>query len=90
MERRIDLRTRIEDGAARGGVISRRDLMAKLGRLKTGRVGRGDLSYGLSHRGRLHNRDTEAFADPVTRQGTIAAVETLMNALKGRSIRSAV
>ena len=30
MERRIDLRTRIEDGAARGGVISRRDLIAKL------------------------------------------------------------
>jgi murein peptide amidase A len=87
----IDLRPQIDDGAARGGVISRRDLIAKLGRLED-RVEWAEATYlTVFHSDVVYTIETpKPFPITARVKAHIAAVETLMNALKGRSIRSAV
>ena len=80
----IDLSPEIEEGAARGGVISRRDLIAKLGRLEDRpewpeatylTVHHTDVSYTIE--------TPKPFPIEARVKAHIAAVETLMNALKG-------
>ena len=60
----IDLRPEIEEAPARGGVISRRDLIGKLGRLED-RTEWAEATYLTVYHtgGELHHRDAEAFSD---------------------------
>ena len=83
----IDLRPEIDESAARGGIISRRDLVAKLGRIEK-RLEWAEATYLLVYHTRVsYTIETpKPFPIKARVQAHIAAVETLMNALKGRSM----
>jgi murein peptide amidase A len=79
----IDLRPEIEEGVARGGVISRRDLIAKLGRIED-RPEWAEAAYLLVHHtAAVYTTETpKPFLIDARVKAQIAAVETLMRALK--------
>ena len=81
----IDLRPEIEEVPARGGVISRRDLVAKLGRLED-RPGWAEAAYlTIYHTEVSYTIETpKPFPIEVRVDAQIAAVETLMGALKDK------
>src|SRR5258708_27323465 len=74
----VALRPEIEEGVARGGVISRRDLIAKLGRLEE-RPEWSEATYLTVYHSEV--RYTIETPKPFPIKAHIAAVETLMNAL---------
>jgi protein MpaA len=78
----IDLRPEIEEGTARGGVISRRDIIAKLGRLED-RPEWAEAIYLLVHHTNVsYTIETpKPFPIEARVKAHIAAVETLMNSL---------
>jgi murein peptide amidase A len=86
----IDLRPEIEEAPAHGGVISRRDLVAKLGRLED-RPEWAEATYlMLYHSAVSYTIETpKPFPIRARVNAQTAAVETLMNALKGKINRSA-
>ena len=86
----VDLRPEIEEAVARGGVISRRDLIAKLGRLEE-RPEWSEATYlTVYHTEVSYTIETpKPFPIKARVNAHIAAVETLMNALK-REDRSAL
>ena len=81
----IDLRPEIEEAPARGGVISRRDLIKKLGRLED-RSEWAEATYlMLYHTNVSYTTETpKPFPIEARVKAHIAAVETLVNALKGK------
>ena len=80
----IDLRPEIDGWAARGGVISRRDLVARLGRIED-RPEWAEAAYlTVHHTGVSYTTETpKPFPIKARVEAQIAAVETLMNALQG-------
>ena len=81
----IDLRPEIEEASARGGVISRRDLVAKLGRLED-RPAWAEAAYlTINHTEVSYTIETpKPFPIKARVDAHIAAVETLMGALKDK------
>ncbi len=79
----IDLRPEIEEAPARGGVISRRDLVAKLGRLED-RPQWAEAAYLLVHHTNVSYTIETPKPFPIEARvmAQIAAVETLMQSLK--------
>ena len=79
----IDLRPEIEEVPARGGVISRRDLVTKLGRLED-RLEWAEAAYLTVHHTEVSYTTETPKPFPIEARvnAHIAAVETLMNALK--------
>jgi protein MpaA len=79
----IDLRPEIEEAPARGGVISRRDLIEKLGRLED-RSEWAEATYlMLYHTNVSYTTETpKPFPIEARVKAQIAAVETVMNALR--------
>jgi murein peptide amidase A len=79
----IDLRPEIEEAPARGGVISRRDLIGKLGRLED-RTEWAEATYLMVyHTGVSYTIETpKPFPIEARIKAHIAAVETVMNALR--------
>jgi protein MpaA len=81
----IDLRPEIEEWAARGGVISRHDLIAKLGRLEDLPEWPETIYLTVHHTDVGYTIETpKPFPIEARVKAQIAAVETLMNALKGK------
>lgn len=82
----VDLRPEIEEAVARGGVISRRDLIAKLGRLEE-RPEWSEATYlTVYHTEVSYTIETpKPFPIKARVDAHIAAVETLMNALKRKT-----
>ena len=85
----IDLRPEIEEAPARGGVISRRDLIEKLGRLED-RSEWAEATYlTVYHTGVNYTIETpKPFPIEARVQAQIAAVETVMNALRDENRRA--
>jgi len=80
----IDLRPEIDGWAARGGVISRRDLVARLGRIEDCPEWAEAAYLTVHHTGVSYTTETpKPFPIEARVKAQIAAVETLMNALKG-------
>ena len=80
----IDLRPEIEDWAARGGVISGRDLIAKLGPLEDRLEWPEAIYLTVHHTNVNYTIETpKPFPIKARVKAHIAAVETLMKALKG-------
>ena len=81
----IDLRPEIEEASARGGVISRRDLVAKLGRLED-RPAWAEAAYLTIHHTEVSYTIETPKPFPIEARvdAHIAAVETLMGALKDK------
>ena len=80
----IDLRPEIEEGVARGGIISRRDLIGKLGRLEDRPEWAEAIYLVVHHTDVSFTVETpKPFPIKARVKAHIAAVETLMNALKG-------
>jgi len=81
----IDLRPEIEEAPARGGVISRRDLVAKLGRLED-RPAWAEATYlTIYHTEVSYTIETpKPFPVKARVNAHIALVETLMSALKDK------
>jgi hypothetical protein len=79
----IDLRPEIEEVPARGGVISRRDLVTKLGRLED-RLEWAEAAYLTVHHTEVSYTIETPKPFPIKARvnAQIAAVGTLMNALK--------
>ena len=79
----IDLRPEIEEGTAHGGIISRRDLIATLGRLED-RPEWAEAAYlTVYHTGACYTIETpKPFPIEARVQAQIAAVETVTKALK--------
>ena len=79
----IDQRPEIEEAPARNGVISRRDLIAMLGRLED-RPEWAEATYlTIHHTGVCYTIETpKPFPIEARVKAQIAAVETLMNALQ--------
>jgi protein MpaA len=81
----IDLRPEIEQGTAHGGVISRRDLIAKLGRIEDLPEWAEAIYLAVHHTDVSYTIETpKPFPIEARVKAQIAAVETLMNALKGK------
>ena len=87
----VDLRPEIEEAAALGGVISRHDLIAKLGRLEN-RPEWSEATYlTVYHTEVSYTIETpKPFPVEARVKAHIAAVETLMNALQRKTDRSAL
>jgi murein peptide amidase A len=85
----VDLRPEIEEAPARGGVISRRDLIEKLGRLED-RSEWAEATYlTVYHTGVNYTIETpKPFPIEARVKAQIAAVETVMNALRDEKRRS--
>jgi protein MpaA len=85
----IDHRPEIEEAPARGGVISRRDLIEKLGRLED-RSEWAEATYlTLYHTAVSYTIETpKPFSIEVRVKAQIAAVETVMNALRDEKKRA--
>jgi hypothetical protein len=81
----IDLRPEIDEAPARGGVISRRDLVTKLGRLED-RLEWAEATYLMVNHTEVSYTIETPKPFPIEERvnAQIAAVETLMNALKSR------
>ena len=80
----IDLRPEIEEWAARGGVISGRNLIAKLGPLEARPEWPEAIYLTVRHTDAVYTIETpKPFPIKARVKAHIAAVETLMNALKG-------
>jgi murein peptide amidase A len=80
----IDLRPEIEEWAARGGVISGRDFIAKLGPLEDRLEWPEAIYLTVHHTDVVYTIETpKPFPIKARVKAHIAAVETLMNALKG-------
>jgi hypothetical protein len=79
----IDLRPEIDEVPARGGVISRRDLVTKLGRLED-RLEWAEAAYLTVHHTEVSYTIETPKPFPIKARvnAQIAAVETLMNALR--------
>jgi murein peptide amidase A len=86
----IDLRSEIEEAPAHGGVISRRDLVTKLGPLED-RPEWAEATYLMLYHSSVSYTIETPKPFPITARvnAQIAAVKTLMNALKGKINRSA-
>jgi protein MpaA len=84
----IDLRPEIDESTARGGIISRRDMIARLGRLED-RLEWAEATYlSVYHTEVSYTIETpKPFPIEARVKAHLAAVETLMKALKGRSMR---
>jgi protein MpaA len=81
----IDLRPEIEEGVARGGIISRRDLIGKLGRLEDRPEWAEAIYLMVHHTDVSFTVETpKPFPIEARVKAHIAAVETLVNALKGK------
>ena len=82
----VDRRPEIEEGVARGGAILRRDLIAKLGRLEE-RPEWSEATYlTVYHTEVSYTIETpKPFPIKARVKAHIAAVETLMNALKRKT-----
>jgi protein MpaA len=81
----IDLRPEIEEAPARGGVISRRDLIAKLGRIEDRPDWPEAVYLMVHHTGVCYTVETpKPFPISARVNAQIAAVETLMNSLRGQ------
>jgi protein MpaA len=79
----IDLRPEIEEGVARGGVISRRDLIAKLGRIEDLPEWAEAIFLTVHHTDASYTTETpKPFPIEARVKAQIAAVETLLTALK--------
>jgi protein MpaA len=82
----IDLRPEIEEAAARGGVISRRDLISKLGRLEDRPEWPEAIYLALNHTEVSYTIETpKPFPIKARVQAQVAAVETMMSALSART-----
>ena len=81
----IDLRPEIDEAAASGGIISRRDLIAKLGRLED-RPEWAEATYLLIHHTNVsYTIETpKPFPIEARVKAQIAAIETLMTSLEGK------
>jgi protein MpaA len=81
----IDLRPEIEEGTAHGGIISRRDLIARLGRLED-RPEWAEAAYLMVyHTGACYTIETpKPFPIEARVRAQIAAVETVTKALKAK------
>jgi hypothetical protein len=81
----IDLRPEIEEGIARGGVISRRDLIAKLGRIEDLPEWAEAIYLTVHHSHAVYTTETpKPFPIEARVNAQIAAVETLMDALRSK------
>jgi murein peptide amidase A len=81
----IDLRPEIEEGVARGGVISRRDLIAKLGRIEDLPEWPEAIYLTVHHTDVSYTTETpKPFPIDARVKAQIAAVETLINVLNGK------
>ena len=79
----IDLRPEIEEAPARGGVISRRDIIAKLGRIEDLPEWPEAIYLAVHHTDVVYTIETpKPFPIEARVKAHITAVETLMNALK--------
>jgi murein peptide amidase A len=79
----IDLRPEIEEATARGGVILRRDLIAKLGRVEDLPEWAEAIYLTVHHTNAAYTVETpKPFPIEARVKAQIAAVKTLMNALK--------
>jgi murein peptide amidase A len=79
----IDVRPEIEGAAARGGVISRRDLIARLGRIEDLPEWPEAIYLAVHHTDVVYTTETpKPFPIQARVKAQIAAVKTLMNALK--------
>ena len=82
----IDLRPEIEEAIARGGVISKHDLIAKLGRLEDRPEWAEAIYLALYHTEVSYTVETpKPFPIRARIEAQIAAVETLINALKANA-----
>ncbi len=82
----VDLRPEIEEAAARGGVISRQDLIAKLGRLEDCPEWSEATYLTVYHTELSYTVETpKPFPIKARVLAHMAAVETLMNALKRKT-----
>jgi protein MpaA len=81
----IDLRPEIEEGVARGGVISRRDLIGKLGRLEDRPEWAEAIYLAVHHTDVSFTTETpKPYPIEARVKAQIAAVGTLVEALKGK------
>jgi protein MpaA len=79
----IDMRPEIEEAAALGGVISRRDLIAKLGPIEDRPEWAEAIYLLVHHTDAAYTTETpKPFPIEARVRAQIAAVETVMNALK--------
>ncbi len=79
----IDLRPEIEESPARGGVIWRRDIIAKLGQIEDLPEWPEAIYLAVHHTDVVHTIETpKPFPIEARVKAHITAVETLMNALK--------
>jgi protein MpaA len=86
----IDMRPEIEEAPARSGVISRRDLIAKLGRLED-RPEWAEATYLMVYHTEVSYTTETPIPFPIEARvnAQIAAVETLMKALKSKASEGA-
>jgi hypothetical protein len=79
----IDLRPEIEEAPARSGVISRRDIIAKLSRIEDLPEWPEAIYLAVHHTDVVYTIETpKPFPIEARVKAHITAVETLMNALK--------